>query len=375
MKTGSTILLFLSMLATWALSADWYVEQDGTGDFLTIQDAVDAAVSGDVIWIGPGIYEDVQVIDYSYQSVRTCVFVSGKTLRLIGSGADATIIRVGLSPGYDVRDIGVFVHNADHFLRIDDMAFTVGDYGVFVQAGDLKLKNCSLSECDQGLYSRGNQIELVDCSFSDCADYTLIGQCAYARVSRCEYTGNGYLYFSFCDRVDLLDCAFDSRIGATILRVPEYTVEDCTIQSTYRGVGIYSSDGVIRNNQFYGSDTEAIRVERGQASVEDNIIHTGDGCAVSIGRDADVTAHGNEMRAEGDCVRLGGLHQSEDLFYDFRWNDWGTTDPDEIEGMIHDGVDDPEIRGFVIYIPFLGDYVSNEDLDWGAVKRLYHTSP
>ena len=51
------------MLAVGQVCArTWYVEQDGSGDFTVIQDAVDAAGDGDTVAIGPGRYEEYQTI-------------------------------------------------------------------------------------------------------------------------------------------------------------------------------------------------------------------------------------------------------------------------------------------------------------------------
>ena len=37
---------------------EWFVAQDGTGQFTTISEAVEQAAEGDIIWIYPGVYEE-----------------------------------------------------------------------------------------------------------------------------------------------------------------------------------------------------------------------------------------------------------------------------------------------------------------------------
>ena len=60
--------------------SQWTVAQDGTGQYLSIQEAIDAAKSGDTIWIKAGIYaEDVTVH-------------SKEHLKIIGEGMELVIL-------------------------------------------------------------------------------------------------------------------------------------------------------------------------------------------------------------------------------------------------------------------------------------------
>jgi hypothetical protein len=58
-------------------------------------------------------------------------------------------------------------------------------------------------------------------------------------------------------------------------------------------------------------------------------------------------------------------------FWDLSDNWWGTTDTAEISEWIRDGNDDPSVSAFVVYEPFYGGPVSNEDMSWGGVKALF----
>ncbi|MBE0568033.1 MAG: hypothetical protein IH621_18915 [Krumholzibacteria bacterium] len=49
------------VLTTGAEARTWRVEKDGSGDYTVIQDALDAAASGDTIQIGPGRFEDFRI--------------------------------------------------------------------------------------------------------------------------------------------------------------------------------------------------------------------------------------------------------------------------------------------------------------------------
>jgi hypothetical protein len=56
MRTLQTTLLALALITTTAMADTIFLEADGSGDFPTIQDALNAAASGDVIQLAPGIY-------------------------------------------------------------------------------------------------------------------------------------------------------------------------------------------------------------------------------------------------------------------------------------------------------------------------------
>jgi hypothetical protein len=47
-----TLLAGLCLAASSAYPTTWFVERDGSGDFMVIQDAVDAAAAGDTILFG-----------------------------------------------------------------------------------------------------------------------------------------------------------------------------------------------------------------------------------------------------------------------------------------------------------------------------------
>jgi hypothetical protein len=74
-KTFSSILIILSF-SHLLLAKTWIVAKDGSGDFTEIQEAIDAAVDGDVIIVRPGIYEPI--------------VIKTKTLAIVGSGPDST---------------------------------------------------------------------------------------------------------------------------------------------------------------------------------------------------------------------------------------------------------------------------------------------
>lgn len=77
-----------------AHASTWRVERDGSGNFTTIQPAVDASAPGDTILIGPGEYTETHEIQIPEWPSPTdaCVYVTVENLTFIGVGADQVII-------------------------------------------------------------------------------------------------------------------------------------------------------------------------------------------------------------------------------------------------------------------------------------------
>ena len=87
LKAISVVVLAISLLAgTLAHGRTWRVERDGSGDFTVIQDAVDAAGSGDVIEIGPGRFDEFAQYDNGGPTWDIYIFIVGKDLTFIGAG-------------------------------------------------------------------------------------------------------------------------------------------------------------------------------------------------------------------------------------------------------------------------------------------------
>lgn len=74
MILGHFILAGLLVLSASAAGDTYLVLPDGTGDFPTIQAAINAAVDGDVIALGNGTFrgEGNQNIDYAGKAITVC---------------------------------------------------------------------------------------------------------------------------------------------------------------------------------------------------------------------------------------------------------------------------------------------------------------
>jgi len=83
------ILLCVPNVTIMVKAADIIVDDDGTGDYITIQDAIDAASTGDTIWVKDGSYNEQLTVHTSVKIIAD-------------NGAEPTIYATSFSPGIDV---------------------------------------------------------------------------------------------------------------------------------------------------------------------------------------------------------------------------------------------------------------------------------
>lgn len=166
-----TTKIFLLTIAVVCMSGvaravSWHVEQDGTGDFTVIQDAVDAAADGDTIFIGPGLYQETH--DYDPPGggiIQVAVSWSdSRDLFFIGTGRDQVI--VGPDTYSPVGPYG-FWHEGQDNLFIEGIWFQ-NCFGSVIHLGDVEVRNCRFSDFHGGIISTGVSdatYRILDCEF------------------------------------------------------------------------------------------------------------------------------------------------------------------------------------------------------------------
>jgi hypothetical protein len=125
---GGVVLLAHSF---GAMAVTYEVDCTGGGDYLTVQEAVDAAASGDTLLIAPCVYEEA-------------VAITGKSLTLLGGGADVTELRSSGSAAALVFDDGL---NNDGLLLRDLSVTRVPDDQTAIRwhGGELTLQQSAVS--------------------------------------------------------------------------------------------------------------------------------------------------------------------------------------------------------------------------------------
>jgi len=395
-----SIILAAALFSDQALGRTWFVEQDGTGDFTVIQDAVDAAASGDTVRIGPGRFDEGQTVVCPGWTRYVRVLIEVEELTLIGAGPDQTIIGPAepwdLDQGWHVGIVGGGFWNSTT-VRITGLRVENTGYAVYSELESLEIANCAfdgnaktISSLDAGQVT---DIKIDNCAFSNPArDYAMV-------------------YLNGVEATTITNCIFDipeehNWIVDSITTVTSnFTVEHCEMTGG-KGSGIVTalgSNGIVRDcffhrvgvmnwwvPVFYVAETSTLDV----ADCELENVAVG----FKIGGVAS-SLHATRCRIEGvltasvwslsdhavvfnDCdlargeeyvviCEETGVPPDPPIHYDFRNCYWGTDEPDSIQAWILDGNDDPDLNYIVDWEPFATESTPVEKTSLGDLKALF----
>lgn len=372
-----------------SVAADIRVERDGTGDFATIQAAVDAAADGDRILIGPGRYDERVVVTTPGWSVPVYVLVQRDGLSLIGAGNGQTII--GQAGAWDT---------SQPWARGIEAGTDWGSDHLYVEG--IRFENIACAICGQP----GPNLDVVSCEFAG-NHYGVfsVGPVA-VNVRTSEFSaisGAGKLLYSSANAdLSVTNCLFSlhptNLLSQTAVQVQGTTsvlFDSSEFVNGAHGLNVVGGGAtVIRGCTFAAHKYESVRC--GSCS-EMEIVgcgFTGSGYALAINQgqlsavqmtnsviedvvDGSVALSSVRNLRVSNCVLDRGRQYVVDQYsfcdkavsdlphLDFRNNDWGTTIADSIETWIH------TCDYVVDYVPFAGQPVANEQTSWGALKAIF----
>jgi len=387
MASRSVVLLAFVLLAAAAAQArTWRVEKDGSGDFMVIYEALDAAGAGDTIQIGPGRFEEYRLEPDYVSETYCCAHITTPNLTLIGSGPESTVI--GLE------------HYDPHYPR-----FVIG---ISCNNYDLTVKDLTVNGLHRCIHFEGPNLLAENCTFSDAEICVSTWSPESSTFYRCRFLGAQQrgLFGPRPNHVSVIECEFAygnffaiSGVGGTGWIIRDTTVHDYAggIQLDAQASGIIerchiqvlSGNGppigllhgavfTLRDNVFEGYGWAGAFATNGTVTTVTNNIFLGGSYTVIEVSYSPLDFHGNHIINQGGMSVLafwgrGGLQQPYDL--DLTGNYWGTDDPAQIAAWIDDYTDhhphDQYHYVIVHYEPFEDGPVRMESHTWTDVKAMF----
>jgi parallel beta-helix repeat protein len=215
----------------------WIVDNEGDGDFINIQDAIDASDEGDIIEVYSGTYEEniwVYIDDLEISGIDEEYLNGGDTGKPIIDGTDNdNVVEIRKTLDEEITDVtisGFTIRNSG-----------IGNAGIKIYyASDIKMSECDITQNDRGiLATRLDTINVIENEIYD----NIFG-----------------IYLENSDNNDIIDNTFtaNSENGirleyASNNDISQNTVTDC-------GIGCYfvrSIGNEITSNEFENNEINA----------------------------------------------------------------------------------------------------------------------
>jgi len=193
------------------------VDKNGNGDFLSIQDAIDFAHEGNIVFVNSGVYNEIIEIK--------------KEISIIGEDKVNTII----NPISEKNKYAIFIGSP--YVKIIGFSITneaSGFYtsGIQIASSKVEIINCNIYDVPVGIAIWSSNNIINNCHFWGCSDegIALVGS-----------------IFSECFRNEISNCKFFDNCDGIELQYSSYNlIKNCEIyENTHIGI-----DAIISSNNF-----------------------------------------------------------------------------------------------------------------------------
>lgn len=384
MRRSVTLIMILMCAASCAAARTLTVRKDGTGDFATIQNAVDVAANGDTIRIGPGRFTEYTTHVYSGNNWYAYAHVVLGSLTIIGSGDGITYIGPE-SPGmwnFEDYSVGIlyFPLQSSDRLRVTGVSFVDVRYGQWIQTGSCAIDHCGFQRIFKGIMSFGSS-DVRNCRFSSGTniDVLVLSPATSVLIQQCEFT-QSYLPFNLQLIPSMLveDCVMTQCVNSGIIDRSAGAMRRCNVTGSQWGLLVYGTGVVqISDNVFNGTNSNiSFALGAGNVDCERNVFSGSTREAVNISNCTPRFRGNHILKGTGKSVRLDGFPQLPSRYVDMTGNYWGTASADSISAWIIDGSDpvappNLPIYGFVSFEPFSSVPTGTDRKSLGGVKALF----
>jgi hypothetical protein len=295
LKLPATLIAFLTMCVLSAVSAaanTYVVRPDGTGDFVTIQGAIDAVVDGDVIELADGVFvgDGNRDVDFRGKAVTVrsqtgdpelCIIDCQGTVEtphrgfafVSGEGAGSTLSGVTIMNGFRSDEPGSAIYCLSSSPTISDCVLirNIGWYTGWGGGGALScegsspaVSRCSFRENEGGYYGHGGALSLSNSSSAllECSFFN-----NYAGIGGAIWVAGSYPTFTRC----LVNENRAHWGGAMALCGSQIVIDSSTMYSNYGGYvnGIWDWTGstLTLTNTIIASTNNPISAADGSVSL------------------------------------------------------------------------------------------------------------
>ena len=257
MRVHLSIMLLSILAATYCSARTWRVEQDGSGEFLNIQDAANVAAPGDTVFVGPGRYDQYREIRPGWETI---VEVATDSLTLIGTDRDAVFIG-GIEPypnkqndvsGKRITAHGIVSGGDNNWLVVESMTIENMDFGVRCHPGGA-VRNCRFRHIHYGAVFSDN-------AENSWPDFELLVEDCDVMLSdgtgvQIQYSGNGETS-AVVRRLSIHDADGPWAAGEGVYSThPNLTIEDCHFDRARVGIQIEGGAATATSCVINGSAT------------------------------------------------------------------------------------------------------------------------
>lgn len=280
---GEVAQMLYNLLYALAPAGVW-VYADGSGDYPTIEDAVENIDTGMTIFLGPGIFGLSHTLDVNF------------SFNLVGSGMDGPDASIVAYPS-DVVAVGPVSFSARDIAFVSSPTSVATDV-MYVEDGDVELIRCAFSggqekngDYGNGLsvYGTGSAV-ITECYFSQNEyDGIAVWDSAYVDIYNSVTDDNGDNGVGFYDYatglIDQSDCTNNYWHGVSVNDYAEVTVQNS--QCSHNGGGGDVASGIYLEDNAVGTVNNCV--------CNDNLV---DG--ISCHDNADVTVSHSACNDNGE---------------------------------------------------------------------------
>ena len=389
-----TFLTALALSPILVSAATWRVEKDGSGSFTVIQDAVDAAASGDTVQIGAGRFDEKTYVTSPGWSDSVRVLVTQYELTIIGSGPETVIGQAipWTSEQGDHKGIVASDYFGNYFIRISDLRFENMRDAIYTSHESIGQNRVSVTGCEffhneysMALIGDGGGVEVSTCSFDFMPNSGVhliawnqssieVGDCSFrlnkpvsqksmslinvanAVIDSCSFSGGSTgISAGFGGPVVVRNCLFDGQSNVAFYPdiMSNMSIEDCTFSNQTRVLTSSVSDN--------------------QVEIKNSVIENVSDCSILMSYVGSLTVRNCDLAggARGAVYVQDIPNCTTPIHLDMANNYWGTSDPDNITLLIRDGTDSDQACYFIDYEPFLPTTTPTEKKSFGDFKTMF----